>query len=128
MANIFNMMPELESDEMAYLQGIVSGMSDQEAHQFVSIYRSRRRDPLLILITAIIGFFGVAGVHRFVLGHIGMGLLYLFTAGVCFIGTIIDVINYKRLAFEYNIKQAQHAQALVAGQYGPYGGGNRYGV
>jgi TM2 domain-containing membrane protein YozV len=128
MANIFNMMPELESDEMAYLQGIVSGMSDQEAHQFVSIYRARRRDPLLILITAIIGFFGVAGVHRFVLGHIGMGLLYLFTAGVCFIGTIIDVINYKRLAFEYNIKEAQHAQALVAGQLGSYGGGNGYGV
>jgi TM2 domain-containing membrane protein YozV len=126
MANIFNMMPELESDEMAYLQGIVSGMSDQEDHQFVSIYRSRRRDPLLILITAIIGFFGVAGVHRFVLGHVGMGLLYLFTAGVCFIGTIIDVINYKRLAFEYNIKQAQHAQALVAGQFGAYGMGNGY--
>ncbi|WP_299705222.1 TM2 domain-containing protein [uncultured Pontibacter sp.] len=128
MANVFNLMPELEPDEMAYVQGLLSSMSDQEAQQFVSVYRSRRRDPLLVLITCIIGFFGVAGVHRFVLGHIGMGLLYLFTAGLCFIGTIVDVINYKRLAFEYNIKEAQQAHAMVMAQFGSYGNTGGYGA
>lgn len=128
MANVFNLMPELEPDEMAYVQGLLNSMTDQEAQQFVDVYRSRRRDPLLVLITCIIGFFGVAGVHRFVLGHIGMGLLYLFTAGLCFIGTIVDVINYKRLAFEYNIKQAQQAHAVVVAQFGSYGGTGGYGV
>lgn len=118
-------MPELEPDEMAYVQGLVNGMSDQEVQQFVPMYRARRRGPLLVLLTALIGFFGVAGVHRFVLGHVGMGLLYLFTAGLCFIGTIVDVLNYKRLAFEYNIKEARHIQAVVMGQYG---GMNGYGV
>lgn len=121
-------MPELEPDEMAYVQGLLNAMSDYEAQQFVSVYRSRRREPLLVLITAVIGFFGVAGVHRFVLGHIGMGLLYLFTAGLCFIGTIVDVINYKRLAFEYNIKEAQQAHAIVMAQSGNYGGSGGYGV
>ena len=31
-----------------------------------------------------------------------MGLLYFFTGGLCFIGTIIDIINYKKNAFEFN--------------------------
>lgn len=128
MANVFNLMPELEPDEMAYVQGLLNSMSDHEAQQFVSVYRARRREPLLVLITAAIGFFGVAGVHRFVLGHIGMGLLYIFTGGLCFIGTIIDLINYKRLAFEYNIKEAQQAHAIVMAQSGAYGGSGGYGA
>jgi TM2 domain-containing membrane protein YozV len=55
----------------------------------------------------------VAGVHRFVIDEIGMGLLYLFTAGLCFIGTIVDVINYKSIAFRYNRKQADEVAAMV---------------
>jgi hypothetical protein len=35
---------------------------------------------------------GGLGIHRFYLGHIGMGLLYLFTAGLCGIGWLIDGI------------------------------------
>jgi hypothetical protein len=35
-----------------------------------------------------------------------MGILYLFTAGFCFIGTIIDLVNYKTLANDYNRKMA----------------------
>jgi hypothetical protein len=36
-----------------------------------------------------------------------MGILYLLTGGLCLIGTIVDLINYKNLAFEYNQKVAQ---------------------
>lgn len=68
---------------------------------------------MLILVTTIIGFFGVAGVQRFVIGQIGMGLLYLFTGGLCLIGTIIDLINYRRLAYEYNVKEAQQVIAMM---------------
>jgi TM2 domain-containing membrane protein YozV len=125
MPNVYNIMPELEPDEMGFVQNIINSMSEQEAHQFATIYRARRREPLLVLVTAAVGFFGVAGVHRFILGHIGMGILYLFTGGLCFIGTIIDVVNYKRLAFEYNIKEAQRVQAMMFGQFG---GMNGYGV
>jgi hypothetical protein len=33
-------------------------------------------------------------------------LLYLFTGGFCMIGTIIDVVNHKTLADDYNRKMA----------------------
>lgn len=42
------------------------------------------------LVLAIL--LGGIGIHRFYLGHIGMGILYLFTAGLCGIGWLIDII------------------------------------
>jgi TM2 domain-containing membrane protein YozV len=121
MANILNYMPELDPDEMAYIQQILQNMTDQQAQQFVNIYRSRRKDSQIVLLTALIGFFGVAGVHRFLVGNIGLGIVYLLTAGFCFIGTIVDVINHKKIAFDYNIKEARFVQALIAGQTGGMG-------
>lgn len=121
MANILNIMPELEADEMSFIQNLIRDMSDAEAQEFANIYRSRRRAPMVILATTLLGFVGLSGVQRFVLGQIGMGLLYFFTGGLCLVGTIIDVINHKRLAFEYNVKEAQMTQAMMSGQFGQYG-------
>lgn len=126
MANVLNFMPELEPDELAFVQSVMQNMNDVQAQQFANIYRSRRKDPMLILITAAIGFFGVAGIHRFLIGDIGMGVVYLFTMGFCFIGTIVDIINYKSLTFKYNSKEAQRAAALVSMQYGNGSGSGYY--
>lgn len=38
-------------------------------------------------------FLGYLGAHKFYEGKIGMGLLYLFTGGLCGIGWIIDIIK-----------------------------------
>lgn len=113
MASILHLMPDLEPDEMGYVQALVQPMTEDEARQFASIYRSRRREPMLLLITTLIGFFGVAGIQRFLTGQIGMGLLYFFTGGLCFIGTIIDLVNHKRLAYEYNVKEADQVVAMM---------------
>jgi TM2 domain-containing membrane protein YozV len=118
MANIYNYMPELETDEMAFLQPHFQKLSHEQAQQFTSFYRSRRRDPQMILLAAAAGLFGFAGIHRFLIGSIGMGILYFFTAGLCFIGTIVDMVNYRRLALEYNIKEARYVQAIMSGQFG----------
>jgi hypothetical protein len=45
----------------------------------------------------------------------GRGLLYLFTLGLCFIGTIVELVNHKKLAFEYNSKVAQQVAVMVRG-------------
>lgn len=43
---------------------------------------------------AIVCFFlGALGVHQFMLGNTGKGLLYLFTGGLCGIGWLIDIIK-----------------------------------
>jgi len=113
MANILQLMPTLEGDEMVYVQGLVKDMPETQVQQFAAIYMSRRKDPQTILLTALLGFLGIAGVHRFLLDSIGMGLLFFFTAGFCFIGTIIDVVNHKKLAFEFNSKAAQQVAMMV---------------
>ncbi|MGQ9643257.1 MAG: TM2 domain-containing protein [Ignavibacterium sp.] len=113
MPNVFQLMPNLEPEEMAYIQELIKDFSDQQAQQFAMTYMSRRKDPTNILIFALIGFVGIAGIHRFVLGQTGMGILYLLTGGLCLIGTIVDLVNHKKLALESNIKTAQQVSMLI---------------
>lgn len=107
MARIIDVLPEISGEEMMYIQSLIKDMDNDSAYRFATVYRTRRREPMLILITAIIGFFGIAGIHRFLIGDIGLGILYVFTAGLCFIGTIVDLVNHQRLAFDYNRKVAE---------------------
>ena len=108
-----DLMPELEPDELHYVQQLLGDMPYAEMQQFANIYRARRKKPQEVLILVIVGFFLIAGLQRFYLGQIGMGLLYFFTGGLCFIGTILDLINYKRLTFEFNVKEAQTVKAML---------------
>jgi TM2 domain-containing membrane protein YozV len=109
------LLPELEGDEMVYIQGLVKDYSEQNLQQFALVYRTRRRDPQTILLTTLIGFLGVAGVQRFITNQIGMGLLFLFTGGLCVIGTIVDLVNHRKLAFDYNQQQANQIAIMVKG-------------
>lgn len=113
MPNVMLLLPEIDSEEMMYIQNLLKDHSDQQAAQFAMMYRSRRRDPQTILLVTIVGFLGFAGIQRFMTDQIGMGILYFFTAGLCFIGTIIDLINHKKIAFEYNQLQAQQVAMMV---------------
>ncbi len=113
MTNIMQILPELEGDEMVFVSTLIKDMSEQQVQQFAAMYRSRRKEPQTILILALLGFIGIAGIHRFMLDQVGMGLLYLFTGGICLIGTIIDVVNYRKLAFEFNQRQAMQLNVTV---------------
>ena len=52
-----------------------------------------RKSKTVALILCIIGFFGLAGLHRMYVGKVGSGVLHLFTYGFCMIGTIMDLIS-----------------------------------
>ncbi|MEN9281203.1 MAG: hypothetical protein RL594_138 [Bacteroidota bacterium] len=113
MANVLQLIPDAESDELMYLHTLVEPMTDQQAGLFASIYRTRRKEPVMILLLTLVGFLGIGGIQRFVLGQIGMGVVYLLTWGFCFIGTIIDLINYRKLTSEYNLRQAYEVATMM---------------
>lgn len=113
--NLVTLIPAVEPDELAYLQQVTSGLSDDKLKLFISIYNGKRKKAEIILICTLLGFVCCAGIQRFIIGQIGMGILYLFTGGLCLIGTILDVINHKQLAFEFNQQMANESMAMVKG-------------
>lgn len=54
------------------------------------VYAGRLCNKWVALVLCIIG--GYFGLHKFYEGKIGMGLLYVFTFGLCLIGPITDFI------------------------------------
>ncbi len=114
MASVLRFLPEIIGEEQVYIGRMIENMSDEDAQQFANVYRVRRKDPQTILLLALVGFLGIAGVQRFIVDQIGMGILYLLTGGLCLIGTIVDLINYKRIAFEYNALQAQQIFSMLS--------------
>jgi TM2 domain-containing membrane protein YozV len=111
--NFMNLIPALEGEELIFLQSLTRELSEDKLQNFVAIYNGKRRKTDQVLLGSILGFFGVAGVQRFMVGQNGMGILYLFTAGLCFVGTIIDIINHKKLTFDYNQQMARETMAMV---------------
>ncbi|MDB5157158.1 MAG: hypothetical protein JWR50_1865 [Mucilaginibacter sp.] len=104
--NPYMSLSGITSEELALLQQATAGLNDEQKKYFYMVYSGKRKSPQDMLIFCIIGMFLVPGLQRFITGQIGMGILYLFTAGLCFIGSIVDLVNHKKLALEYNQKQA----------------------
>ncbi len=111
--NLINLIPAIEGEELVFLQNFTQNLTADQLKNFIMVYNGKRRKTDHILLGCLIGFVGVAGVQRFTVGQIGMGILYLFTGGLCLVGTIIDIINHKKLAFEFNQKMARESMAMV---------------
>lgn len=109
----FMSLPGITPREYSYLQTATNGLTEQQLRTFLMIYTGKRKNPSDILLFTLLAFVGVSGVQRFVMGQIGMGLLYFFTCGLCFIGNIVDLINHKDLAFEHNQKMAFESLQMV---------------
>lgn len=101
---LLNYLHDAMPEELITINAHTKGFSDDELTQFCIMYRSKRKDPQTILLLCLLGLVFIAGIHRFVLEQTGMGILYFFTAGLCWIGTIVDAINHKNLTIEYNGK------------------------
>ena len=53
---------------------------------------SSKSDKQKIVAALLCWFLGAFGVHRFYLGHIGIGVIQLLTLGGCGVWTIVDFI------------------------------------
>lgn len=47
-------------------------------------------------------FFGLLGIHKFYLRKTGIGILYMFTAGLFFVGWLIDLFTLGKQVEEFN--------------------------
>jgi TM2 domain-containing membrane protein YozV len=111
--NLINLIPAIEGEELIYLQMLTKELTEEQLTNFIALYNGKRRKTDQILLGCVLGFVLVGGIQRFMIGQTGMGLLYLFTGGLCFIGTIMDTVNHKRLAFEYNQQMARESMAMI---------------
>lgn len=50
----------------------------------------------------LLSIFGCLGFHRFYLGKIGTGLLWMITGGLCGIGALIDLFTLGGSVDQYN--------------------------
>ena len=101
---IIHTIPNVDGAEVEMLSYYTEEMSDDELEDLLLHYKTRRKNSDTSLILNILGFIAVAGVHRFYLGNILLGVIYLLTGGLCFIGTIVDLVNNKNLVLEANRK------------------------
>ncbi len=101
---LMSLLYDTTPEELIQIDALTKGFSNEQLQQFVMIYRTKRKDEQTILLCCLLGLVFFAGIHRFLMGQIGMGILYLFTGGLCFIGTIVDAINHKQLTLEFNQK------------------------
>ncbi len=100
--NTYACFDSMTMDEYSFLHHASAGLTQNQMQTFTLVYNSRRKNPSDILLVTLLGFFGIAGIQRFMTGQIMLGLLYFFTGGFLGIGTIVDIFNYKSIANDYN--------------------------
>jgi len=113
MKEIVRYIPDVEHQELLFIEDVEDEMTPAQFETFMHLYKSKRMKPQNYLLFTILGFFVVAGIQRFTTKQIGMGLLFVFTGGLCLIGTIYDLLHYKEQVMDYNLDQLEEVVSLV---------------
>jgi len=117
-ANFYMAFPGMTAEEMMYLQHATDGMNEKQQQNFYNLYASKRKSTQDMLLLCILGFFGLAGMHRMAMGQVGLGLVYFFTCGLFWIGTFVDLLSIYKLTNEHNRKMAfESCQIIKMGFY-----------
>ncbi len=91
---------KLTPQHLAIVRGKMEKMDDD---QLVAFSAAELKNPTIMLLIEI--FLGEFGIHRFMLGDTGMGVLELLTGGLCGILWLIDLFSVVQKTKEYNYNQ-----------------------
>ena len=61
MNKIYEMMPDLQGDEMILLENLTKNYSDDQIRDFANLYRARRKDPQMICFLLLPVWLGLPG-------------------------------------------------------------------
>jgi len=111
--DMYMTLPGIQPDELLVIQTVTKDMNEDQQKQFFAFYRGKRKEQQTLLLMTLIGFLGFAGIQRFFIGEIGIGILFFVTIGFCGIGTIVDLINIKRMTSDFNQKEAIETANMV---------------
>ncbi len=75
--------------ESMVLKSAKSELTTDQRLMFDNEYEKKKKSKLAAYLLWF--FLGFLGVHKFYLKKVGMGIVYIFTGGLFFIGWIIDV-------------------------------------
>ena len=117
--------PFAEGEELVFLQNLTDMYDDEQIASFSAAYNARRRKPGETLLYTFSFVLGLSGGHRFYLGQIGMGMLYLLTFGLCGFGNIIDLFRSKSLAYARNVEIANDVASQMKYSQGAARGNNQ---
>ena len=87
-------------EQLPYIRQRLETLSEERQQAVASL---TFKDPILLLIVSIIA--GELGIDRFLLGHIGLGIGKLLTAGGCGIWAIVDWFLIMGATREENAKK-----------------------
>ncbi len=115
--SILRIIPSISPEEFAYLEAFTEDLPADKLNFFLGVYNGKRQKPDTILLCTVLGFVGFSGIQRFITGQIGMGILFFLTGGLCLIGTIVDLVNHRNLAFEFNQRMSLEAMRMIKGSH-----------
>ena len=75
------------ANNISIVTNVVNNNSQNISNQVINVSKKNKITALILCV-----LFGLFGVHRFYVGKVGTGLLYLFTGGLFLIGYIVDII------------------------------------
>ena len=109
--------PQAQPSQPVHQQGQLPPQQVRTVYQPVAqtAQNSGANDDELFIAYLIWLFLGIIGGHRFYFGHIGLGLLYLFTVGLFGIGWFVDLFLIGDL-----VRESQRKKAMM------HGGGQMY--
>lgn len=75
------------ANNISFVTNVVNNNSQNISNQVINVSKKNKITALILCV-----LFGLFGVHRFYVGKIGTGLLYLCTGGLFLIGCVVDII------------------------------------